>query len=307
MEKIYDMLVVGGGPAGYTAALYAARSGFTAAVLEKMTPGGQMVLTHQIDNYPGFELGIDGYSLAEQMRRGAERFGVETVLTQVESAQLSGKVKTVTTDRGTFRGRTVVIATGASPRRLGLPAEEEMIGRGVSYCAACDGMFFRNKTVVVVGGGNSAVGDALILSRIAKEVILVHRRNTLRATRIYHEQLQKTENITLCMESAVEQLLGQEMVSGVVIRDLATGESREVPCQGLFISVGRAPETGLFAGQLELDEGGYIRADETTRTAIDGVYAAGDVRTKLLRQVVTATADGACAAHAAEEYLAHQD
>lgn len=307
MDKIYDMLVVGGGPAGYTAALYAARSGFTAAVLEKMTPGGQMVLTHQIDNYPGFELGIDGYSLAEQMRRGAERFGVETVLTQVESAQLSGKVKTVTTDRGTFRGRTVVIATGASPRRLGIPAEEEMIGRGVSYCAACDGMFFRNKTVVVVGGGNSAVGDALILSRIAKEVILVHRRNTLRATRIYHEQLQKTENITLCMESAVEQLLGQEMVSGVVIRDLATGESREVPCQGLFISVGRAPETGLFAGQLELDEGGYIRADETTRTAIDGVYAAGDVRTKLLRQVVTATADGACAAHAAEEYLAHQD
>lgn len=307
MDKIYDMLVVGGGPAGYTAALYAARSGFTAAVLEKMTPGGQMVLTHQIDNYPGFELGIDGYSLAEQMRRGAERFGVETVLTQVESAQLSGKVKTVTTDRGTFRGRTVVIATGASPRRLGIPAEEEMTGRGVSYCAACDGMFFRNKTVVVVGGGNSAVGDALILSRIAKEVILVHRRDTLRATRIYHEQLQKTANITLCMESAVEQLLREEMVTGVVIRNLATGESHEVPCQGLFISVGRAPETGLFAGQLELDEGGYICADETTRTAIEGVYAAGDVRTKLLRQVVTATADGACAAHAAEEYLAHQD
>jgi len=302
--RVYDMIIIGGGPGGYTAALYAARAGLSTLVLEKLSAGGQMALTMQIDNYPGFEEGIDGFTLGENMQQSAERFGAETELAEVYSVQLDGEIKTVETSEGTFRGKTVVIATGANPRELGVEGEQELVGRGVNYCAACDGMFFKGKTVVLVGGGNSAAADAMVLSRIAKKVILVHRRDTLRATKIYHDPLMKAENIEFRWNSAISEILHDGVVKGVKLRDTVTGEESEVACEGIFVSIGRKPATELVKDQLTLDESGYIVADETTRTNLPGVFAVGDVRTKALRQVVTATADGAVAAHFADEYLA---
>lgn len=304
MEKIYDMIVIGGGPAGYTAALYAARSGLSVLVLEKLSAGGQMALTEAIDNYPGFEEGIDGFTLAEKMQRQAERFGAKSEYAEVERVDLAASPKVLETSAGVFYGRTVALATGAGPRELGLANEAALTGRGVAYCAACDGMRYRGRTVVVVGGGNSAAGDALALSRVAKKVILVHRRDSLRATKVYHEPLMRAENIEFRWNSAVTELLGGDRLTGVRLRDLRTGEETQLDCDGVFISVGRKPATELVQGQLELDRGGYIVADETTKTSLPGVYAVGDVRTKPLRQVVTAVADGAMAVHMAEEYLA---
>ena len=304
MEKIYDVLVIGGGPGGYTAAMYAARSGLSTLVIEKMAAGGQMTQTTQIDNYPGFDLGVDGYTLGMKMQAGAERFGVKTVYAQVTEVELTGEIKTVTTAGGVFRSRTVIVATGADHRHLGLEGEAALVGRGVGYCAACDGMFYRGKTVAVVGGGNSAAADALHLSRIAKKVILIHRRDTLRATRIYHAPLMEAENVEFLWNSTVVGVTAEETLRAVTVRDEKTGKTRELPLDGLFISIGRAPATGLFRGQLTLDEQGYIVAEESTRTNLPGVFAVGDVRTKILRQIVTATADGAVAAHYAGEYLA---
>ncbi len=303
-DHVYDMVIVGGGPGGYTAALYATRAGLDVALLEKLSAGGQMALTEQIDNYPGFEEGIDGFMLGEKMKKGAERFGVETRLTEVLSLKLSDEMKTVETSEEMLYGKTIVLATGASPRELGVAEEKELVGRGVNYCAACDGMFYKEKTVVLVGGGNSAAADALILSRIAEKVIMVHRRDTLRATKIYHDPLLQAKNIEFRWNSTVTELLHNETVSGVRLRDVQTGEESLVECDGVFISVGRKPATELVKGQLDLDPAGYIVADESTRTNIPGVFAVGDVRTKALRQVVTAVADGAVAVHYAEEYLA---
>lgn len=265
-----------------------------------------MALTSQIDNYPGFVNGIDGYELAGQMQQQAEHFGAQTELAEVSALRLKGPVKEIETSEGVFFGKTVVIATGANPRELGVPSEKALVGRGVNYCAACDGMFYRGKTVVVVGGGNSAAADAITLSRIAKKVIIVHRRDTLRATKIYHEPLMKAENVEFRWNSVVTDLLYDTKVTGVRLKDISTGEERELACDGVFVSVGRKPATELVAGQLELDQNGFIAAGETTETSIPGVYAAGDVRTKPLRQVVTAVADGAMTVHMAEEYLASQ-
>ena len=304
MEHIYDMIIIGGGPGGYTAALYAARAGLDSVVLEALVPGGQMAQAHQIDNYPGFEEGVAGYALADKMRQEAERFGARTVLTQVTGVDLVADPKVVKTDGGTYYAKTVALATGASPRQLGVPGERELTGRGVHYCADCDGMFYKEKTVVVVGGGNTAAQDAALLSRIARKVILVHRRDTLRATKIYHQPLMEAENVEFRWNSTVEELLHEDKVTGVRLRDVNTGAETTVPCDGVFISVGRKPATELVQGQLELDRGGYVVADETTATNLPGVFAVGDVRTKLLRQVVTAVADGAVAVHMAEEYLA---
>ncbi len=303
MERVYDMIVIGGGPAGYTAALYAARAGLDTIVLEKLSAGGQMALTSQIDNYPGFEEGIDGFELGEKMQAGAERFGVVTELAEVLWAELDGEVKKLVTDQGDFFGKTVVISTGANPRELGVEKEQQLVGRGVNYCAACDGMFYKDKVVVVVGGGNSAVADAMILSRIAEKVMIVHRRDTLRATKVYHDALDKAENVELVWDSVVSELLHEEKLTGLKIKNVKTGEESVLDCDGVFISVGRAPVTELFKDVLEMDKAGYIVADESTKTNVPGVFAAGDVRTKALRQVVTAVADGAMAAHYAEEYL----
>lgn len=303
-NPVYDMIVVGGGPGGYTAALYAARAGLNVLVLEKLSAGGQMALTETIDNYPGFAQGVDGFTLAETMQQQAERFGARSEYAEVTALDLTADPKVLQTSAGAFAARTVVLATGADPRPLGLPDEEALTGRGVAYCAACDGMRYKGKTVVVVGGGNSAAEDALLLTRIARKVILVHRRDTLRATKIYHEPLRQAENLEFRWNSVVTALLHGGSLTGVRLRDLTTGAETELPCDAVFVSVGRQPATELVAGQLERDAAGYLVADETTRTSLPGVFAVGDVRTKPLRQVVTAVADGAVAVHMAEQYLA---
>ena len=303
-QRIYDMVIIGGGPGGYTAALYAARAGLNVVVLEKLSPGGQMALTTQVDNFPGVDAGIDGYTLGEIMQRNAESFGAVTELAEVQSVDFSSDPKKIETNEGTFYGKTVVYAAGAGPRELGLPNEKALTGRGVNYCASCDGMFYKGKTVVVVGGGNSAVEDALLLSRVAKKVIIVHRRDTLRATKVYHKPLMEAENVEFFWNSAVTQLLENGKLTGIVVQNLLTEEETTVECDGVFISIGRKPATALVDGQVELDKSGYILADETTRTSRPGVFAVGDVRTKAVRQIVTAASDGAVAVHFAEEYLA---
>lgn len=303
-NKVYDMIIVGGGPGGYTAALYAARAGLDTVVLEKLSAGGQMAQTSQIDNYSGFELGIDGFILADKMQQQTERFGAKTEYTEVLSMDLSAKPKLIETSDGIYYGKTVVIATGANPRDLGLDNEYALMGRGVAYCASCDGMFYRGKTVAVVGGGNSAVEDALLLSRVAKKVIFIHRRDTLRATKIYHEPLMNAENVEFYWNSEVVELLHSDKLNGLKIKNLVTGEEENIECEGIFVSIGRKPATSFLGNQIELDEKGYIIADESTQTNIPGVFAVGDVRTKKLRQVVTAVSDGAVAVHMAEEYLA---
>ena len=303
-KRIYDMIVVGGGPAGYTAALYAVRAGLDTLVLEKFSAGGQMAQTQVIDNYPGFEEGVIGFDLAERMRQQAERFGAKTIYAEVERADLAASPKELQTSEGEFYGRTVVIATGANPRELGLEEEAALVGRGVAYCATCDGMFYKGKTVAVVGGGNTAAEDALLLSRIAKKVILIHRRDTLRAAKVYRDPLLRTENVEFHWNSRVERLLHEDKLTGAVLQDVNTGKTVTISCDGLFVSIGRKPATELVAGQLVLNPGGYIQADETTRTSLPVVFAVGDVRTKPLRQVVTAVADGAVAVQMAEEYLA---
>ena len=302
MKHVYDMIIIGGGPAGYTAAMYGARAGLDVLTVEKMSVGGQMALTDIIDNYPGFDSGIDGFTLGMNMQKGAERFGAKTKYAEVIATELSGAVKKIKTQKEELLARTVVIATGADPKKLGIEKENSFVGRGVHYCAHCDGRFYKGKTVVVVGGGNTAAADALYLSRLAERVILVHRRDSLRATKIYHAPLEEAKNIEFIWDSTVSDLLTEERVVGVRLENLKSGEMFEVNASGVFVSIGRTPVTGLFDGQLELD-GGYIKADESTKTSIDGVFAVGDVRTKELRQVVTAVSDGAVAAHFAEEYL----
>lgn len=303
MEHIYDTAVIGGGPGGYTAALYAARAGLDTLVLEKLSAGGQMAQTAQIDNYPGFDEGIDGFTLGQRMQAGAERFGARTESAEVRAVTLDAEVKRIETGKGILLAKTVIIATGAEHRHLGVEKEDEYLGRGVSYCAACDGMFYQGKTAAVVGGGNSAVADAMLLSRICEKVILIHRRSTLRATKIYHDRLLNTKNVTFCWNSTVNRLLGEGRLSALELRNVNTGELSRLAVDGVFISVGRVPSTELVKGQLALDDNGYILADESTRTALPGVFAVGDVRAKALRQIVTATADGAVAAHYAQAYL----
>ena len=304
MEKIYDVVVIGGGPAGYTAALYATRAGLDTLVLEKFSAGGQMTETQSIDNYPGFDEGVDGFTLGMKMQAGAERFGAKTVQTEVLSCELSAQPKKIVTDSGEIFARAVIIATGAGHKHLGVADEEKLVGRGVGYCAACDGMLYRGKTVAVVGGGNSAAADALLLSKICAKVYLIHRRDTMRAEKVYHEPLMKAEGIEFLWNSEVSELIYDKRLSGVKIRNKQSGEESELSLDGLFISIGRSPVTAAFGGQIALDGSGYIIAGEDTKTSIEGVFAAGDVRTKALRQIVTAAADGAVAAHFAEEYIA---
>ncbi|MBP3330093.1 MAG: thioredoxin-disulfide reductase [Clostridia bacterium] len=302
MQHIFDMIIIGGGPAGYSAALYASRAGMDCVVLEKMSPGGQMALTDVIDNYPGFEAGVDGFDLGMKMQTQAERFGAKTEYAEVTDVDFTEKIKKVRTTAGEYLSKTVVIATGANARELGLENEKEFVGRGVHYCAHCDGRFYKDKIVAVVGGGNSAVQDALYLSRLAKKVYLIHRRDTFRATKIYLSQLEKTKNVEILFNSTVAEILTDERVSGVKIKDVNTEKTENIVCDGVFVSIGRKPVTEFLKGSVKLDNGGYVLADETTKTDVAGVFAAGDVRTKALRQVVTAVADGATAVHFAEEF-----
>ena len=305
-EKIFDTIIIGGGPAGYTAALYCTRAGLSTLVLEKFSAGGQMTQTSIIENYPGFEEGIDGFSLGFKMQQGAERFGAETMQTEVLSVDLNANPKKIVTDSGELFTKTVIIATGADHKHLGIDKEDSLIGRGVGYCAACDGMLFRGKTVAVVGGGNSAAADALLLSKICEKVYVIVRKDVMSATKIYHEPLMKAERVEFKWNSEVRELLHGMKLSGVRIEN-KSGESEEIALDGLFIAIGRQPATEIFKGQLELDKSGYIIADESTKTNIPGVFAVGDVRTKVMRQIITAAADGAVASHYVEEYIAENE
>jgi thioredoxin reductase (NADPH) len=303
IKAAYDTVIIGGGPGGYTAALYCARAGMKTLVLEKLSPGGQMASTSQVDNYPGFENGVDGFELGEKMKLGADRFGAETEFAEVLSADLAADPKIVRTSEGDYEARTVVLATGASPRKLGLPDEERLTGRGVAYCATCDGMQYKGKTVIVNGGGDTAVTDALFLSKICAHVYLVHRRDTLRASKSYLETIRNTPNLTFVADSRIVEILHEKKVTGARIENVKTGAVTELPCEGIFVAVGRVPNSELFAGQIEQDGAGYIVAGETTKTSVPGVFAVGDIRTKPLRQIVTAASDGAVASKYAEEYL----
>ncbi len=305
MEHLYDMMIIGGGPAGYTAALYAARAGLDVVLLERLSAGGQMALTGDIDNYPGYENGVDGFTLGMKMQQGAERFGAKTEYAEAVAVDFTDKIKIVETTSGTFCGKTVVVSTGANPRELGIESEKDLVGRGVHYCAHCDGRFYKDKTVVVVGGGNSAAADALYLSNLASKVYVVHRRDTLKATKIYHEPLMRAENVEFLWDSTVSDFIFDGKMKGIKIKNVLTAAETEVACDGVFVSIGRKPATEFLKGSLELDVNKYIIAGESTKTSIDGVYAVGDVRTKELRQVVTAVADGAVAVHHAEEYIAN--
>lgn len=301
-KNLYDILIIGGGPAGYTAALYGARSGFRTAVLEKLSPGGQMATTSDIENYPGFPGVVDGFELGEKMQQGAEQAGAETVYAEVTSVDLKADPKVVDTSEGTYLGRTVIIATGAHPRKLGLAQEENLVNRGISYCATCDGSFYKGKTVVVNGGGNTAVGDALYLAKLAQKVYLVHRRDTLRATPIYLQRL-KDAHVEIIWNSVISGLEVDKKLTAVDVKNVKTGEVTKLPADGLFVAIGQLPENSLFEGQVATDKAGYIVAGEDTKTSVPGVFAIGDVRTKQVRQIITAAADGAVAVHFAEEYL----
>lgn len=303
MQHIFDTIIVGGGPAGYTAALYAARAGLDSLLLEKISAGGQMTLTGDIDNYPGFDEGIDGFTLGMRMQKGAERFGAKTEYTEVISVDFSDKVKKLITANGEYHSRTVILATGASPKELGIPEERELIGKGVHYCAHCDGRFYKDKTVTVIGGGNSAVSDALYLSKLAKKVYLIHRRDKLRAEKLHTAPLLKSENVEFVWNSVVTDFITESRIKGLISENTKTNSRSKILCDGVFISIGRKPATDFLGDAVCLDDNGYIVADETTRTNIEGVFAAGDIRTKALRQIVTATSDGAIAVHFAEEYL----
>ena len=303
---LYDVIVVGGGPGGYTAALYAARSGLTVAVLEKLSPGGQMATTSQIDNYPGFSDGVDGFDLGQQMARQAEKYGAKTILAEVTGADLAASPKVLHTSEGDFQGRAVILATGAYPRELGLPDEGALRGRGVAYCATCDGAFYKEQTVAVIGGGNVAVEDAIFLARICRKVYVVHRRDQLRAEEILQKKLSQFSNVEMCWNQVCEKIEGQDQVEKVCLRNTKTGEEREIAVDGVFIAVGIHPNSEAFQGVLDMDESGYIRAGEDGCTNIPGIFAAGDVRTKKLRQIVTAVSDGANAVSSVQEYLSRR-
>lgn len=304
MQAQAEVAIIGGGPAGYTAALYCARAGFQTVVLEQLSPGGQMATTSDVENYPGFEDGIDGFTLAEKMKSGADRAGAVTEWATVTKVELTGDDKVLHTTGGLLTAKTVVIATGALPRKLGLPEEEALVGRGVAYCATCDGMLYKGKTVAVIGGGNSAAEEALFLSKLCQTVYVVHRRDQLRATRSYLQPLQQAKNVSFVWDSAVVKLVADGVLTGIDIQNTKTHTVSRLDCDGVFIAIGRIPNTTLFAEQLPLDDYGFIPADESTQTVVPGVFAIGDVRTKALRQIVTAAADGATASHYVEQYLA---
>ena len=304
---MYDIAIIGAGPAGLTAALYAARGGLDTVVLERISPGGQLAQTETVENYPGFPEGAEGWKLAYDMQQQAVRFGARIESLDVASVDFAGDVKRVAGANGTtYEARTVVIATGARPRKLGLENEGALTGMGVSYCATCDGNFFRGKDVVVVGGGDTAVADALYLSRICNHVYLVHRRDQLRATQVYRARLEETENIEFVLNSISQRFVQTDdgRLAGLEVQDKLTGELRTLEASAVFVAVGTEPNTEFLTDAVALDERGYVVADESGRTSVPGVFAAGDVRTKSLRQVVTAVADGALAAENAAEFLA---
>lgn len=300
---MYDIIIIGSGPAGLSAAIYAQRACLDTIVIEKNgISGGQVLNTWEVDNYPGFP-GVTGFELSRQFREHANKLGARVVQDEVVQVELSGNVKKVVCEEETYEARCVILASGAHHRTLEVPGEEELRGAGVSYCATCDGAFFRGRTVAVVGGGDAALEDAIFLARMCEKVYIVHRRDKLRGAKRLQERLQALENIEFVWNSETVAIEGNGQVEALRLRQTQTGEERRLDVDGVFIAVGIAPESELYAGQLELDEQGYIRADESGQTSVPGVFAAGDVRTKALRQILTAASDGANCVASAERYL----
>ncbi len=302
-DTLYDLIIIGGGPAGLTAAIYAGRARLKTLVLGGSLPGGQPSNTDLVDNYPGFPESIEGPALAQQFQQQAERFDAQIKMEVVTRVDFSASPFVVWTHSGEYRGRSVIVATGAEPRHLGVPGEERFFGRGVSACATCDGFFYRDKTVVVVGGGDSAVTEALFLTRFAREVIVIHRRDALRATKINQERALANPKLRFVWDSVVEEVLGEKTVTGVQIRNVKTGETSLIETDGVFVYIGMNPRTETFAGQLELDKQGYIVSDRRQRTSVPGVFVAGDVQDPLYRQIVVAAGSGAIAAMEVEKFL----
>lgn len=300
---MYDIIIIGSGPAGLSAAIYAQRACLDTIVIEKNgISGGQVLNTWEVDNYPGFP-GVTGFELSRQFREHANKLGARVVQDEVVQVELSGNVKKVVCEEETYEARCVILASGAHHRTLEVPGEEELRGAGVSYCATCDGAFFRGRTVAVVGGGDAALEDAIFLARMCEKVYIVHRRDKLRGAKRLQERLQALENIEFVWNSETAAIEGNGQVEALRLRQTKTGEERRLDVDGVFIAVGIAPESELYAGQLELDEQGYIRADESGQTSVPGVFAAGDVRTKALRQILTAASDGANCVASTERYL----
>ena len=300
---MYDIIIIGSGPAGLSAAIYAQRACLDTIVIEKNgISGGQVLNTWEVDNYPGFP-GVTGFELSRQFREHANKLGARVVQDEVVQVELSGNLKKVVCEEETYEARCVILASGAHHRTLEVPGEEELRGAGVSYCATCDGAFFRGRTVAVVGGGDAALEDAIFLARMCEKVYIVHRRDKLRGAKRLQERLQALENIEFVWNSETVAIEGKAQVEALRLRQTKTGEEKRLDVDGVFIAVGIAPESELYAGQLELDEQGYIRADESGQTSVPGVFAAGDVRTKALRQILTAASDGANCVASAERYL----
>lgn len=302
MTQPYDLIIIGSGPAGLAAAVYAQRARLNTLILEKaMVSGGQVLTTYEVDNYPGLP-GIGGYDLGLKLREHADRLGAEFKEEEVLSIQ-DGPVKRVTCQGNTYETKTLILATGAIHRKLGIPGEEKFAGTGVSYCATCDGAFFRNKTAAVIGGGDVAVEDAIFLARMCSKVYLIHRRDELRAAKSLQESLFALENVEVLWDTVADSIEGGNAVEKLKLTNVKTGEQRELPLQGVFIAVGISPESGAFARLVDMEHG-YIKAGEDGVTSAPGIFAAGDVRTKGLRQIITAAADGANAVTSAERYLA---
>lgn len=302
----YDIMIIGAGPAGLTAAIYSARSKLKTMYIEMRASGGQAATTDEIENYPGFSKGVTGPELATEMEEQAKRFGAERLVAKVQGIQSDGDYRIIKTNKGDFSAKAVIIATGATSKLLGCPGELEFRARGVSYCATCDAAFYEGANVMVVGGGNSAVEEANYLTKFADKVWLVHRRNALRATKLVQERALANPKLEVIWNSVVEKIDGDGVVETVTLRNRVTDEKTEMMVDGIFIYVGLEPNTAWLGNLIELDEHGYIPTDENMRTNLPGIYAAGDVRTKLLRQVVTAAADGAIAAFHAEKYIENQ-
>lgn len=299
----YDIIIVGAGPAGLTAALYSARSKLKTLYIEKLSTGGQAATTDEIENYPGFPQGITGPELSVKMEEQAKRFGAERLAAKVQEMKVVGDERIIITNKGEFSAKVVIIAAGAAPKLLGCPGELKLRARGVSYCATCDAAFYEGAKVMVVGGGDSAVEEANYLTKFADKVTLVHRRNSLRATKVVQDRALANPKLEILWNTTVDSIEGDDIVEKVVLKDVPTGAKREMAIDGVFIYVGLEPNTDWLDGQVETDEHGYIKTDENMRTNLPGVYGIGDVRTKLLRQVVTAAADGAIAAFHAEKYI----
>ncbi len=303
-DNVYDVLILGGGAAGMTAGIYASRSRLSVALVEKGYPGGQVMMCETIENFPGFPNGTNGFELASAMKEQAEKFGTEIKLTEIEKVELDGPEKIAyTTDGEIIRGKSVILCLGAHHRRLMVPGEADFLGKGVSYCAVCDGALFAGKKLAVVGGGDTAVGDAVYLTRFASEVHIVHRRDAFRAQKILQERALANPKIKVHWDSAVEKISGGDFVEAVTLKTVKSDESKVLDVDAVFVLVGLVPNTGMLQGHVEMDPEGYILTDENMQTSIPGVFAAGDARHKLLRQIVTACSDGAIAAAAAEKFV----